>query len=187
MAQYEALKRVAQDLARSFCSTANYGATDYVLGHVLRAARATGATRLDVDLLSGTCGPPALAVTPVEEAARRYAGMLAELVDAHDSSMERVNGASVVVTFDLSQARPSRHAPQCTESPFACEVRLVDDRGGTWTGSVSDWWFPEPIEETRAGRRWLKGHFHPHLARLGIEVEGPDLQDDEDDEERPDA
>ncbi len=62
MASHKKLQSVSRSIADSFTSLMNYSGNDYVMGHLLKAARTTGMTRLDVDLLSGIASPKGLLV-----------------------------------------------------------------------------------------------------------------------------
>jgi hypothetical protein len=64
---HKALKNVVQNLAQSFASLMNYRGDDYVMGHIVQAAWATGATELRVNLLTGESAPSPLLTTLVKE------------------------------------------------------------------------------------------------------------------------
>jgi len=67
MPSHKTLKSVVRSLVESFTSLMNYRGNDYVMGHVLYAAWATGATELCVDLLTGQASPSPLLDPPVRE------------------------------------------------------------------------------------------------------------------------
>jgi hypothetical protein len=53
MARYKVLKSVAHSLGHSFTSLMNYAHDDYVMGHILRFARASNRDTLIIDLMTG--------------------------------------------------------------------------------------------------------------------------------------
>ena len=60
MPSHKVLQSVARSVADSFASLMNYADDDYVLGHLLNVARASGRNELSVDLLTGKAGPSEL-------------------------------------------------------------------------------------------------------------------------------
>jgi len=64
MAKYKVLKSVAHSVGHSFTSSMNYAGDDYVMGHLLRFARATNQDTLLIDLMTGTAHPAALLQPP---------------------------------------------------------------------------------------------------------------------------
>ena len=65
----------------------NYRDDDYVMGHLVRTAWATGATQLQVDLLRHTGAPSPLFSPPVSDSALAYADWLPQLVVASQSDL----------------------------------------------------------------------------------------------------
>jgi hypothetical protein len=143
MARYKVLKSVAHSLAHSFTSLMNYRDNDYVLGHLLRQARATGQSRLDFDVLTGKASPASLVTPPVADSISSYQKWFPQLVTSHKTSMNVVQGATVTLTFDLDVRRPVRHHPAFQESPYRCVADITDDRGKVWSAVIEDWWYPE--------------------------------------------
>jgi len=80
-------------VADQFTSLMNYSDGDYVMGHLLSAARATGEETLSVDLLSGRAVPSALLVPPVSRSVDFYAKGFPDLVRRSGSTMEFVKKA----------------------------------------------------------------------------------------------
>ena len=145
MASHKVLQGVVNSTAQSFASLMNYRDDDYVLGHILSAARelTPGVHTLVVDLLTGTAEPPELLSQPVSTAVASYAAWLPDTVLRSGSDMSFVRAAELRVTFDTSQQRPHHRFSHLIESPFVCEVVIHDDRGRNFVGRVADWWFPE--------------------------------------------
>jgi hypothetical protein len=155
VARYKVLKSVAHAMGHSFTSLMNYRGDDYVMGHLLRTARASGEATLAVDLLTGEAGPPQLLTPEVRDSIAGYVRQFPTLVRRHDTDMRYLLRARMTVAFDLSRKRPVRHAPGCEESPFVCVVEIEDDRGKVWSARVEDWWYPEsgePISVSELGR-----------------------------------
>jgi hypothetical protein len=90
MARYKVLKSVAHSLGHSFTSLMNYAHDDYVMGHILRFARANNRDTLNIDLISGKAEPSILLQPPIEEVPGRYAAWLRDLVQTHQSDMRFV-------------------------------------------------------------------------------------------------
>ncbi len=127
MASHKKLQSVSRSIADSFTSLMNYSANDYVMGHLLKAARTTGMSRLDVDLLSGIASPKALLLKPVAYSVDAYCQDLSSLVRRSGSDIAFVRSASLSVEF----------------SPYTCAVRIEDDRGKTYESDLKGCWYPE--------------------------------------------
>lgn len=143
MASHKVLKSVARSLADSFTSLMNYDDDDYVMGHVLTAARATGKNRLDVDLLSGEASPDELLTDPVRRAIAGYHERFPRLVERSGADMSFVTKANLSLEYDASVSRRVAHFPRRSESPYRCHVALVDDRDHIYEVTLTGWWFPE--------------------------------------------
>src|SRR5216683_4438934 len=143
MASHKKLQSVSRSIADSFTSLMNYSANDYVMGHLLKAARTTGMSRLDVDLLSGIASPKALLLKPVAYSVDAYCQDLSSLVRRSGSDIAFVRSASLSVEFDISISRPHSRAPNLSESPYTCTVRIEDDRGKTYESDLKGCWYPE--------------------------------------------
>lgn len=143
MASHKKLQSVSRSIADSFTSLMNYSGNDYVMGHLLKAARTTGMSRLDVDLLSGIASPKGLLVKPVAISVDAYCQDLSSLVRRSGSDMAFVRSASLSVEFDISISRPYSRAPHLSESPYTCAARIEDDRGKIYESELKGWWYPE--------------------------------------------
>jgi len=166
MARYKVLKSVAHSFGHSFTSLLNYSRDDYVMGHLLRAARESGVSTLTVDILTGMAAPRELMTAPVRESIEARVRWFPKLVAAHDTEMRYVSSARMTVSYDLSRRRPARYAPGCDESPYSCLVEIEDDRGKVWSAELVDWWFPEPVSP--GGR--TRARIHRVVERLGQSI-----------------
>ncbi len=137
MANRQSLRATARSVVDSFTSLMNHLDGDAVMGHVVRAARETGATGLRLDLLSGATDPSGLLVAPVRESLRWLAEWFPEL--AAQSQPAVVRAAEMIVTVEAATRR-TNPLDGAQEVPFACAVRITDGAGRTHTWSLSDWW-----------------------------------------------
>jgi hypothetical protein len=121
----------------------NYSGDDYVMGHILQAAWATGGDSLRVDLLSGEVDPSPLAIPVVVASLAHYVDRLPGLVVRSNSDMSFVQAADMVITVDPGTRRPSTSNALLMESPYTCAVRICDDRGTLYEHLICDWWYAE--------------------------------------------
>jgi hypothetical protein len=143
MASHKKLQSVSRSVADSFTSLMNYSANDYVMGHLLKAARTTGISRLDVDLLSGIASPIGLLIKPVADTIDAYCQDFSSLVVRSGSDMAFVRSARLSVEFDISISRPHAAASHLDGAPYTCNVRVEDDRGKIYASELKGWWYPE--------------------------------------------
>jgi hypothetical protein len=142
MARYKVLKSVAHSLGHSFTSLTNYAHDDYVMGHILRFARASNRDTLLINLMTGEADPKALVQPPIEAVPGDYAVGLRDLVKSHRSDMRFVQAAGLRLRFDLQRSRTVR-GTRLTESPYVCDVVITDDRDKEYTAHFEGWWYPE--------------------------------------------
>jgi len=121
----------------------NYWGDDYVMGHLLRSARATRQRTIVIDLSSGQAAPDNLLTPPVRRSIKSYCAWFPKLVASHRTSLEFVRAARLSIDFDLSTSRPNSYDSQYLESPYICRVDIQDDRGKVWTAELRDWWHAE--------------------------------------------
>jgi len=143
MPTHKVLKSVAHNMAHSFTSAMNYRDNDYVMGHLLLAARSSGKSVLHVDLLKSTAEPLELIPPPVIDSVMGYCTQFPALLQRSGSDQSLISAAQMTVTYDLNKTRPFAADPRLIESPFLCEVQIIDDKGKTHSGQVSGWWCPE--------------------------------------------
>ena len=143
MKSYKVIKSIAHNLGHSFTSLMNYHGTDYVLGHILRAAKSTGKDTLEVDFLAGTAEPPELLVAPVRESVGWYCKTFADFVNRSGSNIDLIVSAKMTLIYDLNINRPYPHNPRITENPYICDVEIIDNRNEEHFAHFEGWWFPE--------------------------------------------
>jgi len=179
MPRTKVLKGVAHNIGHSFTSLMNYAADDYVMGHILRLARASGKNTLRIDFMTGDAAPPELLVEPVSRACSNYTSFFWSLVQSSGSDRSCVQSAALVVRYDLTAQRPTVRDPLFLESPYVCEVCIVDIRGRNYTARLEGWWYPEHSPDkpsTGPGWKianWLKRRFagkQTHFAAAIITV-----------------
>jgi hypothetical protein len=142
MPSHKVLKGIVRSFVESFASSMNYSEDDYVMGHIVEAARRTGATELRVNILTGQLSSSPLAVRPVKASIERRVSYFPQFVAGSSSSMEFITAAEMVITVDPTKNRPVPGS-KYLESPFTCTLSIVDDRGKVYSYTLSDWWYPE--------------------------------------------
>jgi hypothetical protein len=150
MPRYKVLKSVAHNIGHSFTSLMNYAEDDYTMGHILKFARETGANTLTIDFVTGKGQPAALLREPICEVPRWYAKMFWDLVATSGSEPSMVQKASLTLRYDLAK---SRSGPP-VESPYACDVSILDDRGKHYEAHFEGWWYIEKNVLSAPTRRW---------------------------------
>ncbi len=115
------------------------------MGHILAAARDTGKTRLDVDLLSGHTEPEEFLRDPIVESIAYRCADFSNLIKRSESDPGFVTTAHMRIEFDIATEQSVSHAPHLKQSPFVCTVSVTDDRGKTYEAVRKDWWYPEDI------------------------------------------
>jgi hypothetical protein len=148
MPSHKVLKSVVHNVAESFTSTLNYSDTDYIPGHIVKAAWQTGATELRVNLLTGETSKSELLVKPVLASFNHYVSNFTDLVTRSRSSLEFVKSAEMIITIEPKTRRPhldpwGHFDGKTYQSPATLTVNLIDDTGKLYTHTIKDWWFPE--------------------------------------------
>jgi hypothetical protein len=143
VARRKVLKSVARSIADSFTSLMNWGSNDYVMGHILNAARQSGRSTLEVDLLSAQTSPEELLTPPVRRAVEMYSARFRSLVTASGSDPSFVTAARLKLEFDISVAEPVHRGSQLHQSPYVCSATIEDDHGKLYESVLTGWWFPE--------------------------------------------
>lgn len=151
------LKGVAHNVGSSFTSLMNYADDDYSMGHLLRLARESGIDTLKIDLLSGQGSPAKLLREPISALPEWYSKMFLRLVQSAGSDRVLIQSATLKLSYDLQRSRPSP-IPGEPQSPYACEVSVVDTRGRDYVAHFDGWWFVQRMELNRPSnlsvRRW---------------------------------
>ncbi len=158
MAQYKALKCVAHNIGHSFTSLMNYVGEDYVMGQILWLARSTGIDTLGINLVTGEGRPEELLAKPISEVPVWYSKRFWDLVQRHGLDRSYVRTATLVLRYNLKVQRPHATFPQFTESPYTCDVGVVDIRGRNYDAHFEGWWFPEHLDKDRvkSKRPWWR-------------------------------
>jgi hypothetical protein len=157
MAKYKVLKSVAHNIGHSFTSLMNYAGDDYVMGHILRLARRTGCDTLTIDFVKREAGPPELLAPPISEVPAYYIDRFWDLVQKHGSDASLVKSATLVLRYTLGTQWPHVGAPQFSESPYACDVRIIDVRGKYHIARFRGSWYPERLDNSQSEPRpWWK-------------------------------
>ena len=157
MPKTKVLRGVAHNVGSSFTSLMNYAEDDYSLGHILRFARESGIDTLKIDLLTGQGSPASLLKAPVARLPDWYSKMFLRLVQSAGSDRDLIRSATLQLSYDLQRIRQSP-IPGEPQSPYTCDVLIVDYRGREYEAHFSGWWFIERMELNRpasqAGRMW---------------------------------
>jgi len=167
MTSHKPLKSVSHNFGHSFISLMNYINDDYFLGHLLKQARQTNLNRLEVDILKNTATPKELLTKPIQGSIEHWNKWFPTLVSSSGSTMEFVSSAKMTIEFNLGINRSYRSNPKLNESPFTCEIVIIDDRGKEYKHKHEGWWFPETEDEItgtnstlpKAGRSWWQKFF----------------------------
>jgi hypothetical protein len=154
MARHKPLKSVARSIAHSFTSGLNYEDDDYVMGHLVEIAQRTGSSAFEIDILSGQSRPAELLSQSVLESIESYRSRFRDLVTRSQSDPGFVASARMRIDFDLARTKPLRYRWRTHESPYACTVTIVDDRGKQYSASVTGWWAPGPVR--RSASLWTR-------------------------------
>jgi hypothetical protein len=143
VASHKVLQSVVRSVADMFTSTMNYVSDDYVMGHVLSAARLSRKATLEVDLLTGQATPPELLSDQVRVGIRRSVSDLPRLVKASGSDTTFVRAARLQVSFDITETAPNSPAVLTKAFPYVVSVTIEDDRGKTYEAVLNDSWAPD--------------------------------------------
>jgi hypothetical protein len=172
MPRYKVLKGVAHNIGHSFTSLMNYAGDDYSMGHILRFARESGIDTLKIDFMTGEAGPADLLCDPISEMPRWYIKMFWDMVASSGSDRALIQSASLKLKYDLTQTR-SRPVPgkvllrpvaaeyakrngitSIVESPYQCDVSIIDVRGKEYSACFRDWWHVERCPLIPPVRQW---------------------------------
>jgi hypothetical protein len=172
MPQYKVLKSVARNVCASFTGSMNYADTDFVMGHLLTRARASGEREFFIDFVSGAASP-VFERPPLARVVPRYRSMFWDNVDKQRSTRAFVSTAKLSISFDTAVKRPNAYDARVEESPYTCTLSLVDDRGIDHGYTSSGWWSPEFPPDVGVFRKlvrrlgaWLgRDRQPPHVTR----------------------
>lgn len=142
MTSHKPLKSISHNFGHSFISLMNYINGDYFPGHLLKQAQFTNLNKLDVDILADTASPEELLTKSIRDSIHHWCKGFPDLVKSSGSTMDYVSKATMTIEFDLKVARPKFNT-HFAESPFTCEIKIIDDRGKEYKHVHSGWWYPE--------------------------------------------
>ncbi len=143
MTSHKPLKSVAHNFGHSFISLMNYINDDYFMGHLLTQARKINCSKLTINIIKNIAEPTELLTTPIKQSIEYWNKWFPELVESSGSTIDFVNSAIMTIEFDLKQSRPYSGNKDYLESPFVCEVVIIDDRKKKYKTKHEGWWFPE--------------------------------------------
>ncbi len=167
MPRYRVLKGVAHNVGHSFTSLMNYAGDDYVMGHILRFARRSNRDTLDIDFVTGEAGPAELLATPISDVPSRYIEFFWDQVSRQGSDPSYVISAELRLQYNVGVQRPVQSSPQFLESPYTCDVKVVDIRGKTYTAHFEGWWYPERLDyKPSVARPWWKFWAPPDVKNM---------------------
>jgi len=153
MPRFKVLKGVAHNIGHSFTSLMNYSVDDYSMGHILRFARETGLDTLTIDFMTGKGQPEALLRDPVSKLPDWYTKMFWNLVARSGSDRSLVQSAALTLKYDLHSNRLGP-IPKATQSPYICNVSILDIRGKSYEAHFSGWWHVEQNTSPTHAHRW---------------------------------
>jgi hypothetical protein len=160
MPKFKVLKGVAHNIVSSFTSLMNYSSDDYSMGHILRFARESEINSLTIDLLTGQGSPASLLREPISGLPTRYSKMFLRLVHSSGSAQALVRSATLTVVYDLQRSKPSPIKDEL-QSPFRCEVSIVDVRGKNYTAHFDGWWYVEKMTGNVPGISLIRHWWNP--------------------------
>lgn len=130
-------------------------------------ARALAAVRaaewkeyLEDRLLNGQGGPETLLRKPISGLPEWYSKMFLRLVHSAGSDRELIQSATLTLTYDLQRTRPSP-IPGEPQSPYVCDVSIVDTRGRDYAARFDGWWFVERMELNRLANPAIHKWWNP--------------------------
>ena len=155
MISHKPLKSVSHNFGHSFISLMNYINDDYFMGHLLKQARKTKSNKLTVDILKNLAAPAELLTYQIKSSIEHWNKWFPTLVESSGSTMDYVSSAIMTIEFDLQQTRPYNGNSDYLESPFICEIVIIDDRGKEYKHKHEVWWFPEqPLTKKQWWKFW---------------------------------
>ena len=153
MISHKPLKSVSHNFGHSFISLMNYINDDYFMGHLLKQARKTNCNKLTVDILQNIAEPKELLTDQIKQSIEYWIKWFPTLVESSGSTMDFVSSATMTIEFDLQTTRPYNNNSDYLESPFICEIVIIDDRGKEYKHKHEGWWFPE---QSSKKEQWWK-------------------------------
>jgi hypothetical protein len=143
MPSHKPLKSVSHNFSHSFISLMNYINDDYFLGHLLKRARTTKLSKLHIDVLKSNASPDPLLTKEVSSSIEYWNKWFPTLVESSGSSMDFVKSATMTIEFDLNTIKLHSSYNDLSESPYSCEMSIIDDRGKEYKYKHEGWWYSE--------------------------------------------
>jgi hypothetical protein len=143
MTSHKPLKSISHNFSHSFISLMNYINDDYLMGHLLKQARLTNLNRLTIDILKNKAEPLELITNPIRSSIDHYIRWFPELVRSSGSTMKFITSATMTIEFELDKTRQYSIHKNIFESPYTCELKIIDDRGKEYKHKHAGWWYPE--------------------------------------------
>ncbi|MBC8122643.1 MAG: hypothetical protein H7Y22_12480 [Gemmatimonadaceae bacterium] len=134
------LKSVTYNLGHHYLSLMNYRHDDYVVEHLFKTAKATGASRVAINVLECTIEPAEFSFPAIQESVADLKHFLWYLTTSQGLPGESVRGAWLSIEFDLSRTQMCQTVPGLELAVYKCETRLEDLNGKEYLASVSEWW-----------------------------------------------
>ena len=146
------LKSVAHDVSETLVSRNDDLGGYWTIGQLLSHAFASNNGRFEVDLVCGA-STPSLIGTPLSSVPSSWAEVFWKNVEHKKVPRALVGHATAALEFDLSTGRPGALHGGLVEYPFACQLRIQDDRGRTYAWTTEAWCFPHnPTVELKSAR-----------------------------------
>ncbi|MDD5360776.1 MAG: hypothetical protein PHN88_01485 [Ignavibacteria bacterium] len=143
MKRHKPLKSVSHNFGNSLVSCMNHIEDNYFLGHLLKQARKTKCSKLEVDILNKEMSPAKLLTKPVIKSLNNWISLYPDMVERSGSSMDYVKSAKLTIEFNLNESRLDSTFKKYIENPYVCEVVIIDDKGKVYNKKQEGWWFPE--------------------------------------------
>jgi hypothetical protein len=143
MKSHKPLKSISHNFGHSFISLMNYINDDYFMGHLLKQARKTNCCVLTVDILKNLAEPTELLTDQIKQSIEHWNKWFPRLVESSGSTIDFIRSAKMTIKFDLQKTRPYAGNKEYLESPFICEIVIIDDRQKEYKRKHEGWWFPE--------------------------------------------
>jgi hypothetical protein len=153
MPRFKVLKGVAHNIGHSFTSLMNYSVDDYTMGHILRLARETEFDTLTLNLMTGEGKPAELLGDPIAELPQWYTKMFLNMVQSSGSDRALLQSATLTLKYDLLRTIPAPIGND-RQSPYQCDVSILDIRGKTYDSHFEGWWHLERASPPPPARVW---------------------------------
>jgi hypothetical protein len=128
--------------------------------HVPEGIPATRSRHEEVDLLGVKGHPDGLLKEPITDLPDRYPKLFLRLAQCAGSGRALIQSGTLKLTYDLHRIRPSS-IPGEPQSPYACDVSIVDIRGKDYVAHFERWWFAERMAENRPFSPFVREWWNP--------------------------